>query len=109
MSLLHQKACVPCQGNMPPLTQGVASNLLLELNANWRINEANHLYKPYKFNDFMEAMAFANKIADVAEKEGHHPNLLVKWGGCDVEIWTHKIDGLTENDFILAAKIETLA
>ncbi|MDF3033601.1 MAG: putative pterin-4-alpha-carbinolamine dehydratase [Alphaproteobacteria bacterium] len=58
--------------------QGVASNLLIELNANWRINEANHLYKPYKSKGFMEAMAFANKIADVAEKEGHHPNLLVK-------------------------------
>jgi 4a-hydroxytetrahydrobiopterin dehydratase len=93
MSLLHQKACVPCQGNMPPLTQGVASNLLLELNANWHINEANHLYKPYKFKDFREAMSSPNKINGLSE----------------VETWTHKIDGLTENNFILAAKIEALA
>ncbi len=105
---LVDKTCVPCQGGVPPLENDTANNLLAQLQGNWKINKAGHLIKQYVFNDFMGAMDFANKIAMVAEKEAHHPDLTIAWGMCQVEIWTHKINGLTESDFILAAKIESI-
>ena len=105
---LVNRSCVPCQGGMSPLDQVLTQNLLSELNAGWIINEAGHLYKTYAFRNFMEAMDFANKIAEVAEKELHHPNVTIAWGECSLEIWTHKIFGLTESDFVLAAKIEAI-
>ena len=105
---LINKSCVPCQGGMLPLGQVLTQNLLAELNAGWIINETGHLYKTYEFRDFMEAMDFAHKIAEVAEKESHHPNVTIAWGECSLEIWTHKIFGLTESDFVLAAKIEAI-
>jgi 4a-hydroxytetrahydrobiopterin dehydratase len=108
ISLLN-KRCIPCQGGQPPLQKTEVKNYLQEIGNQWQINDHGHLFKPYKFKDFMSAMTFANKIADLAEKEGHHPDLTITWGSCAVEIWTHKINGLTENDFILAAKIEALA
>ena len=107
-SCLAEKFCTPCQGDVPPLTTQEANKLLKKLENGWILNEEGHLYKQYTFLDFMSPMAFANKIAGVAEKEAHHPNLKIAWGKCTVEIWTHKIEGLTENDFILAAKIEAL-
>jgi len=107
-SCLLDKNCTPCQGGVPPLDSEVASRLLEKLKSGWIINEFGHLYKVYNFNDFMDAMNFANKIAEAAEKEAHHPELVISWGKCIVKIWTHKINGLTENDFILAAKIETV-
>jgi 4a-hydroxytetrahydrobiopterin dehydratase len=103
---LINKTCSPCQGGIPPLTRQEVDRLLHELNGDWSINDKCHLYKEYKFNDFKDPMAFANNIADIAEHEGHHPDLKIAWGLCVVEIWTHKINGLTESDFILAAKIE---
>jgi 4a-hydroxytetrahydrobiopterin dehydratase len=103
---LLNKTCVPCKGGVPPLTSEEALKLLEELGQHWSINEQGHLYKEYKFNDFMSAVNLVNKIAKLSEEEGHHPNLTVSWGLCFVEIWTHKIDGLTESDFILAAKID---
>ncbi|OJX13140.1 MAG: pterin-4-alpha-carbinolamine dehydratase [Caedibacter sp. 37-49] len=72
------------------------------------MNKAGHLYKEFRFDNFIDAMTFANQIADMAEKEAHHPNLTITWGLCIVEIWTHDVGGLTENDFILAAKIGIL-
>ena len=104
-SCLLDKVCAPCQGGMPPLDSKASSGLLLELNSGWIINKLGHLYKEYIFNDFMEAINFANKIAELAEKEAHHPNLTISWEKCAISIWTHKINGLTESDFILAAKI----
>ncbi len=103
---LIDKACVPCQGGVPPLVGKEIEKLLSLLGNNWQINKAGHLYKQYEFNDFIKPMDFANKIADIAEQEAHHPDLTIAWGVCKVEIWTHKINGLTESDFILAAKIE---
>lgn len=82
--------------------------LLKQLPSGWSINSSGHLYKEFIFNDFMGPMNLANKVASIAEKEGHHPDLTISWGKFGVEIWTHKINGLTESDFILAAKIEVL-
>lgn len=83
-----------------------AEELLRELDDGWGLNPDGHLERAYAFKNFAEAMAFANKTADVAEDEGHHPDLYIAWGKCKVEIWTHKISGLTESDFYLAAKAD---
>lgn len=106
-SLAHQ-SCVPCQGNVPPLDLQAITLLLQQLHHPWTLNQNQHLYIDFTFNTFMDAMNFANKIALVAEQEGHHPDLTIAWGRCSVEIWTHKIKGLSHSDFILAAKIESL-
>lgn len=105
---LAAKHCVPCKGGVPPMEPQEAQKLMKQLKGSWEINGLGHLYKRYKFKNFVEAMAFANKISLIAESEGHHPDLTISWGACTTEIWTHKINGLTENDFILAAKIETI-
>lgn len=108
ISSLTSKNCIPCQGGALPLGSEEANRLMGELNNNWEINEAGHLYKQFKFEDFMGAMDFANKVAILSEQQAHHPDLSIAWGGCKIEIWTHKIKGLTESDFILAAKIENI-
>jgi 4a-hydroxytetrahydrobiopterin dehydratase len=105
MSLAEQK-CVPCRGGVPPMAKDRAQALLRELNEGWRLNADGHLERAYAFENFARAMAFANKVADIAEHEGHHPDLHVAWGMCKLEIWTHKIKGLTESDFYLAAKAD---
>ena len=105
MRLAEQK-CIPCSGGVPPLVKESAETLLRELDQGWRLNAADHLERAYLFDDFAQAMAFANKVGDVAEEEGHHPDLYIAWGLCRVEIWTHKIAGLTESDFYLAAKAD---
>ncbi len=102
---LIDKVCIPCQGGTPPLDRAMVEKFLAELGADWQINAAGHLYKEYVFDNFMQPLGFLNKIAKIAEHEGHHPDLTIAWGKCVVEIWTHKINGLTESDFILAAKI----
>lgn len=102
---LVNKSCSPCQGGVPPLEEKKVIKLLKELGNEWMLNDAGHLYKEYLFKDFREPMAFATRVAEIAEREAHHPDLRIAWGSCTVEIWTHKINGLTENDFILAAKI----
>lgn len=106
ITILQTKSCVPCQEGAQSLDQQEINILLASLSTAWEINNVGHLYKAYAFYNFISAMSFANKIAVVAEHEGHHPNLMVAWGLCAVEIWTHKINGLTESDFILAAKID---
>lgn len=105
MSLAEQK-CIPCSGGVPPLAKARAQALLRELDSGWRLNANGHLERAYAFEDFAQAMVFANKVANVAEAEGHHPDLHIAWGMCKVEIWTHKISGLTESDFYLAAKAD---
>ena len=81
--------------------------MLAELRG-WEVQDDLHLLKSYRFDDFKSAMALANKIADLAEKEGHHPDLLVRWGELKIELWTHAVGGLTESDFILASKIDLI-
>lgn len=105
---LINKTCIPCAGGTKPLDRIAIYKLLSEIGGGWDINKSMHLYKEYKFNDFMSPMRFANKVAEIAEAEGHHPNLSISWGMLTVEIWTHKINGLTESDFILAAKIDAI-
>ena len=105
---LLDKTCTPCQGGVPTLSHDIALQLLSELGEGWVINDVGQLYKEYNFNNFIDAMIFANKVADIAELENHHPDLEILWGKCRIKIWTHKINGLTENDFILAAKINSL-
>ena len=83
-----------------------AKELLGELDDGWRLNQDGHLERAYTFKNFGEAMAFANMVADIAEDEAHHPDLYIAWGKCKVEIWTHKIRGLTESDFYFAAKAD---
>lgn len=106
--LLVNKNCVPCQGGVLPLGEQEINTLMTQLKNNWNINEQGHLYKQFNFSDFMGAMNFANKVAALAEQQAHHPDLTIAWGACKVEIWTHKINGLTESDFILAAKIDAI-
>jgi 4a-hydroxytetrahydrobiopterin dehydratase len=105
---LLEKSCVPCQGGTPPLDKSDINRLLEELQNNWKVNQEGHLFKSYIFKDFKESMDFANKVAALADEERHHPNLEISWGSCNIEIWTHKINGLSESDFILAAKINIL-
>ena len=83
-----------------------AEALLCELGEGWQFNAHGHLERTYKFKNFRQSMAFANKVADIAETEGHHPDLYIAWGQCRAEVWTHKIKGLTESDFYFAAKAD---
>lgn len=109
MSELAKKKCVPCEGNVPPLTYDAANKLLSELDKEWMIvDDAHLLTKHFAFKDFKETMTFVNKVADIAEGEGHHPDMTVTYGGVTIELMTHAIGGLSENDFILAAKIDQI-
>jgi len=106
MSLV-EKHCVPCRGGILPL-QGAELHQLEGQVAGWQVADGHHLSKSYAFPDFRTALDFVNRVGAVAESEGHHPDLCLAWGRVDVKTWTHKIDGLTESDFILAAKIDGL-
>ena len=109
-SELAGKSCVPCKGGHPPLEGPALEALLGRLGPNdWRVVAGHHLEKDYPFPDFVSALAFVNRVGAVAEKEGHHPDLALGWGKVRITIWTHKIDGLTESDFVLAAKIDRLS
>ena len=109
MTDLTKKKCVPCEGNTPPLTPEAAAELQKQLKPDWMIVDNAHLLtKHFSFKNFAQTMEFVNKIAAVAEEEGHHPDLTVTYGGVTVELMTHAIGGLSDNDFILAAKIDAL-
>jgi 4a-hydroxytetrahydrobiopterin dehydratase len=103
---LADNTCVPCRGGVSPIERGRAEELLGQLESGWRLNEAGHLERAYRFRNFTGALAFATRVGAIAEAEKHHPDLHVSWGECRVEIWTHKIQGLTESDFYLAAKAD---
>jgi len=105
MSELSSRQCVPCRGGVPPL-QGAEITALLNQLEGWEVINQHHLKKNYRFADFQEALTFVNRIGELAEEQGHHPDICFGWGHADITIWTHKIDGLTESDFILAAKID---
>jgi 4a-hydroxytetrahydrobiopterin dehydratase len=107
MTELAERQCVPCRGGVPPLKGEEIDKLLGQLSGWQAINE-HHLRKEYRFKDFREALGFVNQIGALAEAEGHHPDICFGWGNVEVRIWTHKIDGLTESDFVLAAKINKL-
>jgi 4a-hydroxytetrahydrobiopterin dehydratase len=103
---LADNQCIPCRGGVPPLPKKRIDELLAQLDEGWTLNEAGHLLRTYEVKDFAAAMALAIKVGDIAESQGHHPDLHVSWGAVGVEIWTHKINGLTESDFFLAAKAD---
>jgi 4a-hydroxytetrahydrobiopterin dehydratase len=104
MSLADQ-ICVPCRGGVPPLTAAQIAPLHAQLDG-WDVKDDKRLSRDYRFKNFAEAMAYANRVAAIAEEQQHHPDLYVRWGGVRVEVWTHKIDGLTESDFYFAAKCD---
>lgn len=107
MTDLAARKCVPCAGGVPPLKGKALTDLHRQLQG-WQVVNEHHLTKEYSFKDFASALAFVNRIGQLAEQEGHHPDIRLSWGRVGVDIWTHKIDGLTESDFILAAKIDQL-
>ncbi|HEV2420518.1 MAG TPA: 4a-hydroxytetrahydrobiopterin dehydratase [Candidatus Acidoferrales bacterium] len=107
MSDLASKTCVPCRGGAPPM-KGSELNGYLKQVSGWKAVNEHHLTKTFTFPDFKQALAFVNKVGAIAEEQGHHPDILLTWGKAEVTTWTHKIDGLTESDFILAAKIDQL-
>ncbi|MBK8267984.1 MAG: 4a-hydroxytetrahydrobiopterin dehydratase [Planctomycetes bacterium] len=107
MSELASKECVPCKGGVPGLDAAAANELLWKLDG-WVIEKEYHLARSFTFPDFVKALAFVNRVGELAEQQGHHPDIYLAWGMVKIEIWTHKIKGLTESDFILAAKIDQL-
>jgi len=107
MSDLAAKTCVPCRGGVPPLAGDELAKLHQQL-PSWDVVKGHHLHKAFTFPDFVKALDFVNRVGQIAEQQGHHPDILLTWGKAEVTTWTHKIDGLTESDFILAAKIDEL-
>jgi 4a-hydroxytetrahydrobiopterin dehydratase len=105
---LADQQCVPCKGGTPPLSEEEYGPLLDQLRG-WEVLGGTKLRKGYKFRNFVDAVDFVNDIAEVAEAAGHHPDLFVAWGKVDVDLWTHKIGGLSSSDFIMAAKIDRVA
>ena len=106
---LTAKSCVPCSGGIPPLTRGEAEGLLSQT-PGWTLNEtATKIERRFGFGNFADALDFANRVGALAEIEGHHPDITFGWGYCEVLFYTHKIKGLHENDFIMAAKVNGLA
>jgi 4a-hydroxytetrahydrobiopterin dehydratase len=105
---LADKQCVPCRGGVPPL-QGKELASLHKSVPQWNVANEHHLQREFKFPDFKQALAFVNRVGALAEEQGHHPDILLAWGKAGITLWTHKIDGLTESDFVMAAKIDRLS
>ena len=107
MESLSSRHCVPCHGGVPRLTGEEIAPLLSQLRG-WDAIEEHHLAKEYKFPNFADALAFVNRVGRIAEAEGHHPDIAFGWGYATVSLYTHKIKGLHENDFIMAAKLDRI-
>jgi 4a-hydroxytetrahydrobiopterin dehydratase len=105
---LAEKHCEPCRGGVPPLKGEALAGMVAQL-PGWNVVAEHHLTKTFTFADFKSALAFVNRVGAVAEAEGHHPDLYLTWGRVEVKTYTHKIDGLTESDFIFAAKCDVAA
>ncbi len=107
MSDLASKTCVPCRGGTPPL-KGAELHALSHQLPNWQVVDEHHITRVFKFPDFKTALDFVNRVGAAAEEQGHHPDILLSWGKVEITLWTHKVSGLTESDFIMAAKIDQL-
>jgi len=105
---LAEKECKPCQGGVSPLVGEELQSLHDELGNDWQVIDGHHLEKEYSFKNFAEALEFTNKVGALAEEIFHHPDIFLTWGKVKITIWTHKIDGLNEADFIFAAKTDAL-
>ncbi len=103
---LATKTCIPCKGDVTPLKGTTLKSLHEQLNNDWQLIDDHHLMKHYKFSDFKSALSFTNQVGAIAEAQNHHPDIELGWGKVVVTIFTHKIDGLTESDFVFAAKVE---
>lgn len=107
MTDLASKTCVPCKGDVPAL-KGAPLHALSHQLPNWDVVDEHHIHRVFKFPDFQQALAFVNRVGAVAEQQGHHPDILLTWGKAEITLWTHSVNGLTESDFIIAAKIDQL-
>jgi 4a-hydroxytetrahydrobiopterin dehydratase len=103
---LASMECVPCRGGVPPLDRAEIESYLADLGHEWVVVDGHHLEKEFRFPDFKEAMAFTNRVGNLAESVGHHPDIYLAWGKVRLTVWTHKIDGLNEADFVFAAKAD---
>lgn len=108
MSELAQRRCEPCKSGVPPLTAEEIQPLRAQIHADWEAVENHHLRRVYKFKNFERALDYVNRVGEMAEQQGHHPDIHLAWGKVGIEVWTHKIDGLHEADFIFAAKCDQL-
>lgn len=104
---LARRTCVPCKGDIPPLQGAELAKLSTEL-PGWKVIEDHHIEKNFDFSDFRSALNFVQQVGDVAEEQGHHPDILLRWGKVKITIYTHKIEGLSESDFILGAKLDEI-
>jgi 4a-hydroxytetrahydrobiopterin dehydratase len=110
MNELASRTCVPCRGGVPPLQgKGLAAiHQQLPDFAHWNVINEHHITRTFTFPDFVKSLDFVNRVGALAEEQGHHPDILLTWGKVEITLWTHKVDGLTESDFIMAAKIDRL-
>ena len=107
MTGLASKTCRPCNAQTPTLRKDEISHLAAEI-PGWEVVEGHHLRRRYSFRNFRDALGFANRVGEVAEEQGHHPDMGIGWGYVEVRVWTHAIDGFSSNDFVLAAKVDAL-
>jgi 4a-hydroxytetrahydrobiopterin dehydratase len=107
MTDLADKTCVPCRGDVPPLEGAELETLARQVPA-WEVVDGHHLRREFRFPNFREALRFVNRVSDLAEEQNHHPDIFFGWGRAEIVVYTHKIDGLTESDFVFAAKAERL-
>jgi len=105
---LTQKKCIPCEAGTPPLKKDEVEKYLSQLKTSWEVLENTKIKKKFIFKDFKKAMEFVNKVAEIAETESHHPDIYIFYSKVEIELWTHAIGGLSENDFIMASKIEEI-
>ncbi len=108
MAKLSERECIPCKGDIAPLKGKDLKNILKQLGNQWKVVNDHHLEKDFLFKNFKGALEFTNKVGALAELQNHHPDIYLAWGKVKITLWTHKIDGLSKSDFILAAKIEEL-
>jgi 4a-hydroxytetrahydrobiopterin dehydratase len=108
MSDLAQQQCVPCKGGVPPLWGDELAALARKLDGRWQVVNAHHLEREFNFADFRQALQFTNRVGELAEAQHHHPDIYLAWGKVKLTLWTHKIDGLTQSDFVFAAKVDQL-
>ncbi|ABG04988.1 pterin-4-alpha-carbinolamine dehydratase [Rubrobacter xylanophilus DSM 9941] len=107
MSELAEKECVPCKGGVPPLKGEELERLARQL-PGWEVVDEHHLRRSFRFRNFREALDFVNRVGELAEEQNHHPDICFGWGRAEITVFTHKIDGLTESDFVFAAKVDRL-
>jgi 4a-hydroxytetrahydrobiopterin dehydratase len=105
MSDLATRTCVPCRGGTPPL-KGAELHAISHQLPNWQVIDEHHITRTFSFPDFQKALDFVNRVGALAEEQGHHPDILLAWGKAAITLWTHAVNGLTESDFIMAAKID---